>query len=160
MTGPDPAGATLLPPSGRYADEGPQHEVRIRQGFWLFDTLCTQALWHAVMGDNTSRFKLLARPVESGSFGDLGGFLTLPSEAQWEYAWRAGPMDIGPDRRAAVLDTIAWYAGNSGGKTHKVKQNCRTRGACTTCWAMLRRGAKMTGTAPTKAPPWMALPER
>ena len=36
----------------RFGDEGPQHEVTIREGFWLFDTPCTQALWAAVMGEN------------------------------------------------------------------------------------------------------------
>ena len=41
---------------GRDGDEGPQHEVTISQGFWLFDTPCTQALWRAVMGRNPSKF--------------------------------------------------------------------------------------------------------
>jgi formylglycine-generating enzyme required for sulfatase activity len=42
---------------GRYADEGPRHRVTIADGFWLFDTPCTQALWQAVMASNPSRFK-------------------------------------------------------------------------------------------------------
>ncbi len=41
----------------RWDDEGPQHQVTISQGFWLFDTACTQALWQAVMGSNPSGFK-------------------------------------------------------------------------------------------------------
>ena len=42
---------------GRYEDEGPQHEVTIERGFWMFDTPCTQALWEAVMGENPSEFR-------------------------------------------------------------------------------------------------------
>lgn len=119
---------------GRYDDEGPRHTVTIGQGFWLFDTQCTQALWQAVMGGNPSRFKSPTRPVENGSFADIQGFLdrlnervpglnlVLPSEAQWEYACRAGtreatyagPMEILGESNAPVLDAIAWYRGNSG----------------------------------------------
>jgi hypothetical protein len=55
--------------AGRDKDEGPQHEVRISRGFWLFDTSCTQALWQAVMGDNPSRFQSLDRPVERVKLG-------------------------------------------------------------------------------------------
>jgi formylglycine-generating enzyme required for sulfatase activity len=88
--------------AGRENDEGPQHEVTIAEGFWLFDTPCTQALWEAVMGDNPSHFLSPTQPVESVSFEDVQNFLkrlndrvpglalTLPSEAQWEYACRAG----------------------------------------------------------------------
>ncbi|MBF0614465.1 MAG: formylglycine-generating enzyme family protein [Magnetococcales bacterium] len=86
----------------RYDDEGPQHRVTISSGYWLFDTACTQELWQAVMGENPSGFQLLDCPVEQVDFAMVQEFirkinalipglaLTLPSEAQWEYACRAG----------------------------------------------------------------------
>jgi len=119
---------------GRFEWEGPRHEVTLAEGFWLFDTPCTQALWQAVMGENPSEFKSPTRPVEQVSFEDVQRFLDtlnglvpglgliLPSEAQWEYACRAGTetatyagdMRIVGERNAPVLDAIAWYGGNSG----------------------------------------------
>ena len=63
-----PPGRFLMgsPPDeeGRYSWEGPQHEVTIAEGFWMFDTPCTQALWEALMGENPSEFKSPDRPVE------------------------------------------------------------------------------------------------
>ena len=120
--------------AGRYDEEGPQHQVFITNGFWLFDTPCTQALWQAVMGENPSRFKSSQRPVEQVSWEDVQGFmqrinahipgldLVLPTEAQWEHACRAGtdtalytgPIEILGARNAPALDPIAWYGGNSG----------------------------------------------
>jgi formylglycine-generating enzyme required for sulfatase activity len=80
-----------------------QHEVILTQGFWLADTTVTQALWLAVMGNNPSQFKDDANnPVEKVSWNDAQMFINrlnnlipdiqaqLPSEAQWEYACRAG----------------------------------------------------------------------
>ncbi len=120
---------------GRWEDEGPQHDVAIGVGFWLFDTPCTQALWEAVMGQNPSRFPGAERPVEKVSWDQCRDFLaqlnrrapglqlTLPSEAQWEYAGRAGTQTAtyagGND--AATLEEIAWYTGNAGSETHAVK---------------------------------------
>ena len=86
---------------GRFDDEL-QHQVTLTQGFWLADTTVTQALWEAVMGDNPSHFKGENRPVENVSWDDAQRFiqkvnnmkpelqLCLPTEAQWEYACRAG----------------------------------------------------------------------
>jgi formylglycine-generating enzyme len=85
----------------RYNNET-QHRVILTQGFWLADTACTQALWQAVLGDNPSRFKGEDRPVENVSWDDAQRFIArlnelapdggfrLPTEAEWEYACRAG----------------------------------------------------------------------
>ncbi|OED43783.1 sulfatase-modifying factor protein [Chromatiales bacterium (ex Bugula neritina AB1)] len=83
-------------------DDEQQHEVELTSGFWLADTACTQALWQAVMGENPSEFTDAENPVENVSWHDAMEFLEklnnhtadglfqLPSEAQWEYACRAG----------------------------------------------------------------------
>ena len=61
--------------TGRWGDEGPVHEVTIGEGFWLFDTPCTQALWEAVMGSNPSQFRGPRRPVENVDFEEMQEFL-------------------------------------------------------------------------------------
>ncbi len=110
---------------GRYEDER-QHPVTISRGFWLMETEVTQAQWKAVMGDNPSDHKGDTLPVEQVSWDacqvfcqkakSLGLPLALPSEAQWEYACRAGT--VGP--YADALDKMAWYTDNSGYCTHPV----------------------------------------
>jgi formylglycine-generating enzyme required for sulfatase activity len=86
----------------RFKNEGPRHRVMLTEGYWFADTACTQALWQAVMGDNPSRFQEdQGNPVENVSWDEVQGFLQrlgelagveagLPTEAQWEYACRAG----------------------------------------------------------------------
>ena len=85
-------------------NEAPRHEVRLTAGFWLADSACTQALWLAVMGSNPSHFSgETTLPVEQVSWDEVQGFLqrlqaglpdgsepVLPTEAEWEYACRAG----------------------------------------------------------------------
>ena len=85
----------------RYDNET-QHPVTLSRGFWIAETPVTQALWEVFMGDNPSRFKGAELPVENVSWDDAQRFISklngmkpelqlcLPTEAQWEYACRAG----------------------------------------------------------------------
>lgn len=112
--------------------EKPAHRVKIRNAIYVQQTEVTQAQWVALMGDNPSEFiqpKML-NPVESVSWDDCQIFIKklneldpgkgyrLPTEAEWEFFCRAGTSDS----FYGELDEIAWYAGNSNGKTHPVAQ--------------------------------------
>ena len=118
--------------------EWDKHEVEISRGFWLGKYEVTQGEWEAVMGDNPSSHTGDARrPVERISWNDVQGFIArlndaagsavyrLPTEAEWEYACRAGTStrwslgdDDGDD--ASQLDKYAWYACNDGCDTKVV----------------------------------------
>ncbi len=110
--------------------EKPVHHVTISQPYWLGDCEVTQGLWLAVMGKNTKIFTEDANhPVDLVSWDDCQNFVqklnrlvpglraSLPTEAQWEYACRAGTVgDFAGD-----LNTMAWYQANAGKTTHPVK---------------------------------------
>ena len=121
---------------GRFEREV-QHPVTISEGFWMFDTPCTQGFWELVMGRNPSFFPDPQRPVEQINWDDVQEFthelndrvskeswgrFRLPTEAEWEYACRSGTADstyvgdlkIFGDANAPLLDRIGWYGGNSG----------------------------------------------
>ena len=113
--------------------------VTLTQGYWLGVTEITQAQWQAIMDfyPNPSRFKGSDRPVETVSWNDIERYVDrlnrreraanrlpvgyeygLPTEAQWEYACRAGSEG----NYAGDLETMDWYITNSGGETHPVAQ--------------------------------------
>ncbi|MBR0236468.1 MAG: SUMF1/EgtB/PvdO family nonheme iron enzyme [Thermoguttaceae bacterium] len=81
-------------------DDETQHQVTLTKGFWMMETQVTQKQWKAIMGNNPSNFKGDDLPVEQVSWNDcqefcrkcvqLGLPVQLPTEAQWEYACRAG----------------------------------------------------------------------
>jgi formylglycine-generating enzyme required for sulfatase activity len=89
--------------ANRFYNEN-QHRVTLSRGFWLADTVCTQALWQVVMGQNPSFFKGEDQPVERVSWDGvqrfierlngliLDGKFRLPTEAEWEYTCRAGTI--------------------------------------------------------------------
>jgi formylglycine-generating enzyme required for sulfatase activity len=113
---------------GCSADERPAHLVKITRPFEIGAYEVTQAQWTSVAGSNPSANKGDDRPVEMVAKTDVEGFLAtlnarndgyryrLPTEAEWEYAARAGSK-AGYE---GSLDTIAWYAGNSGDESHPV----------------------------------------
>ena len=129
-----PAGAFVMgsEENAGEGDESPQRRVTLTRAFYLGRFEVTQAEWEAVMGANPSEFRGALRPVDSVSWDDCqrfiakvkaktGRVLALPTEAQWEYACRAGTgtaWSFGAEEAAAVAH--AWLAANAGGATHPV----------------------------------------
>ena len=117
------------------SDEKPAHKVCVDE-FWLGKYEVTQAQWQKIMGSNPANFQdSPVHPVEEVSWDDVQAYLKklnwqagtfayrLPTEAEWEYACRAGTQtaySFGND--AGNLGEYAWYNGNSGDKTHAVGQ--------------------------------------
>jgi len=120
--------------SGRSPDEGPVHRARISRGFWMGQCEVTQAQYEAVMGKNPSKFKGQNWPVERVSWEDATEFCEklgqkegrryrLPTEAEWEYACRAGTTTrFSYGDNDSSVGEYAWYDSNSRGKTHPVGQ--------------------------------------
>ena len=108
--------------------EKPVHKVRLTYGFWMGKYEVTQKQWKSVMGTNPSARKGDYLPVDSVTRGDCDQFLRkieahshgvrawLPTEAQWEYACRAGTKG----EYAGEIDLMGWYAGNSENRPHPV----------------------------------------
>ncbi len=135
-----------------FDNEQPQHTVKITRPFYLGAHPVTQGQYQAVMGNNPSHFKGSDDlPVESVSWLDVVAFCNklskrekrtpfyqingtevtvlggdgyrLPTEAEWEYACRAGSATLYPfGDNASALGEFAWYGKNSEKKTHPVGQ--------------------------------------
>lgn len=126
--------------AGRARDEAPRREVAITRPFWLGKFEVTQAQWRAVMEENPSTFQdfaaSAAHPVEGVSWLDVQDFITrlnargvgrfrLPTEAEWEYAARAGTatrFPWGDDPAYRELPEHAWFYSRAEGRSHPVGQ--------------------------------------
>ena len=126
-------GATSEQGSDAWDDEKPAHKETVSD-LMIGETPVTQELWQAVMGSNPSSFKGdMQRPVEQVSWNDCQKFIKklnqltgqnfrLPTEAEWEYVARGGNRSKGYKYAGSNdVGTVAWYNGNSGSTTHKVK---------------------------------------
>jgi formylglycine-generating enzyme required for sulfatase activity len=125
-----PAGSFMMGSENGGTDEKPAHRVTISNGFYIGKYEVTQAQWQAVMGNNPSNFKDCGGncPLEGVSWDDAQKFIQglnglkdgytyrLPTDAEWEYACRAGTTgDYAGDPKE-----MAWFSENSGSKTHAV----------------------------------------
>jgi formylglycine-generating enzyme required for sulfatase activity len=116
-------------------NETPPHRVTISKPFYLGKFEVTQAQWTALMENNLSTFKGRSNPVEEVSWDDIQVFIQrlnrkeghrryrLPTEAEWEYAARAGTTSaFSFDDDEGNIGQYAWWSGNSGAMTHSVGQ--------------------------------------
>ena len=122
----------LIPPGEFRMGKRPGRRVRITKPFYLGVYEVTQAEYERVMKGNSNKFKSATYPVERVSWNDAvefcknlsakeGKTYRLPTEAEWEYACRAGTTTLyssGDDKES--LGEYAWYRDNSGGKPHPV----------------------------------------
>ena len=130
-----PSGTFKMGSSNGESDEKPIHSVTISEAFYMGKYEVTQKEWKAVMGDNPSSFKGDKLPVEQVSWNDIQEFIKklnqkeggtkyrLPTEAEWEYAARAGSnskWSFGDNE--SQLGDYAWYGSNSNSQTHPVGQ--------------------------------------
>ncbi len=114
------------------SDGRPAHQVSVSSGFYMGKYEVTQVQYERIMGKNPSRFKGTSNPVEQVSWIEAtefcrklsqrtGGKVRLPTEAEWEFACRAGSTTrfcFGDSDNG--LGDYAWYRSNSGSKTHAV----------------------------------------
>jgi len=120
---------------GRESNEAPLHKIKISKPFYLGMYEVTQEQWEAVMGSNPSHFSgNPKRPVENITWDDCWKFIKklnemklgtfrLPTEAEWEYAYRAGKQTRfywGDDPNNEEINDYAWIEKNSESKTHDV----------------------------------------
>jgi formylglycine-generating enzyme required for sulfatase activity len=133
-----PGGDFIMGSGKGLNDEKPPHRVRV-SSFLMGKFEVTQAQWQAVMGNNPSDFKGTDLPVENVSWNQAVEFcrrlsqktglqFRLPTEAEWEYAARAGTTteySFGDDVKQ--LGAYAWYYENSGSKTHPVGKKLPNR---------------------------------
>jgi formylglycine-generating enzyme required for sulfatase activity len=118
----------------REDDEGPVHRVTISKPFYMGKYEVTQEQYYAIAKSKPSRFKQDNRPVETVSWEQADSFCTklskikggsyrLPTEAEWEYACRAGSQGrfyFGDDLTYSQTEEYAWYSKNSDSETHPV----------------------------------------
>ena len=130
------------------SDDEVQHQVTLTKGYWLGKYEVTQAQYEAVTGSNPANFKGSNRPVENVNWFDAVNFCeklteiekaagrlpegyeyTLPTEAQWEYACRAGTAaalnsgkNLSDESECSEMDEVGWYGYNSDNETHSVGQ--------------------------------------
>jgi len=128
-----PAGTFRLGAENSRPDEKPVTTVTISQPFYLGKYEVTQEQWQSVMGTNPAYYKGTNFPVEQVSWNAAQGFLTnlnervksyrfrLPSEAEWEYACRAGTStEYSFGDGDTALPEYGWFTGNGERKTHPV----------------------------------------
>jgi formylglycine-generating enzyme required for sulfatase activity len=106
-----------------YDDELPTRHIILTKGFWLGVTEVPQAAYERVMGKNPSTYEGPTLPVEEVRWWDADDYCAaiggrLPTEAEWEYAARAGSTES----RYGDIDKVAWYSGNSNFTPHPVGQ--------------------------------------